>query len=153
MPPASEPLHDPESWGALNRPIADGRRISAPIAPQKRVQVPVAQAPHGFGELALEGEPPLLAVGDYRQAHALLEPDGVLHGPVFDGLELGTRDPARGGVPPRRNEPGRAPQPPDAVCVARDHGLDSSFNAGKNSRSQLSTGNCRSWRLIAIGHC
>lgn len=54
---ASKLLDDSEPCGALNRPIADGRRISAPIAPQKRVQVPVAQAAHGFGELALKGEP------------------------------------------------------------------------------------------------
>jgi hypothetical protein len=122
MPPAAELLHDPESCRALNRPIADGRRISAPVAPQKRVQVPVAQTAHGFGELALEGETPLFAVGDYWQAHALLEPDGVLHGPVFDGLEPGRRDPARGGVPARRNEFRRAKQAADVVCMARDHG-------------------------------
>jgi len=117
-----ELLHDPEPCGALNRPIADYRRISAPIAPQKRVQAPVAQAAHGFGELALEGEPLPLAVGDHRQAHALLKPDCVLHGPVFDGLEPGTRDPARGSVFPRRNEFGRVEQAADVVCVASDHG-------------------------------
>src|SRR5438128_3407212 len=95
MSPASELLHDPESCGALNRPIADGSRISAPIAPQKRVQVPLAKTAHGFGELALEGEPPLLSVGDHRQAGAFLDPDRVLHCPVVEGLEPSLRGPGR----------------------------------------------------------
>src|SRR3989441_1252988 len=118
-------LHDPEPCGALNRHIADGRRISAPVAPQKRVQLPIAEAADGFGESALEGEPTLLAVGDHWQAHALLKPDGILHGPVFDGLEAGPRDPARGGVFPRRNEAGGAKQAADVVCVVSDHGARS----------------------------
>jgi hypothetical protein len=73
----------------------------------------------------LEGKPPLLAVGDHPQADALLEPDGVFHGSVFDGLESGTRDPACGGLFPRRNELGGAKQAADVVCVASDHGARS----------------------------
>ena len=59
------------------------------MPPQKRIQIPIAQAAHGFGESALEGEPTPLAVGDHWQAHPLLKPDGILHGSVFDGLESG----------------------------------------------------------------
>ena len=94
-----------------------------PAAPEKRAQVPLAQAVHGFGEPALKGISPLLAVGDHRQARALLELDGVRHGAVFDGLEPMARDALRGGRFPRRNEVGRSQQAADMVGMASDHGV------------------------------
>src|SRR5262249_6351791 len=119
---APELRHDPEPCRALDGPIADGGSISVPTAPQERVQVPTTQTAHGFGEPALKGQPTLLAIGDHGQASPLLEPDGILHGAVFDGVEPRLRDSARGNVFTRRNEIAGAKQAADMVCVISDQG-------------------------------
>ena len=95
-----------------------------------------------FGELALEGEPPLLSIGDYWQARTLLEPDRVLHGPVFAGFEVGMRHPARRSILPRRNEFRWAEKTADVVCMASDHGGSSATRP----RGGDAHGQCRALR-------
>src|SRR4029453_8961162 len=114
--------HDAESWGALHGPIADGGRISVPAAPQERIQIPIAQTAHRFGESALKEKPTLLAICNHGQASPLLQPDGILHSAIFDGLEPRRRDPACSDVLPRRDELEGTKQAADVICVISDQG-------------------------------
>ena len=92
-----------------------------PLAPQEGVQVPFAQAFHGLRELALEGKPPQLAVGDHLQSGFLLELDGLGHGAIFDRFEFAWRNAAGGRLFPRLQELGRPQQTVDMVCMDGDH--------------------------------
>ena len=86
---------NPEGLGTLGR-LVPHRPVAVPLPPQPGVDVVLAEAVRGLHHLALEGLPAHLAVRDDGEAGPLLQPDGPVHRPVFDALELGRGEPTRG---------------------------------------------------------
>jgi hypothetical protein len=105
------------------RPL-DGRvpdLLSVPLAPEEGVEVPLAEPLDRLRQLALEGEPSHLAVGDDVQARFLLEPDRLVDGAVLNPLELWRSDLAAVQPVARLEQPSRPEEASDHVGARLDH--------------------------------
>ena len=94
-----------------------------PIAPEERIQIPFTKALDGLNHLALERQPPHLAVGQHREAGLFLLGHRFVYGPVLDDLVAGSSDLARAKALLRGQQPRRPQQASDYVSVRRDHAL------------------------------
>ena len=61
--------------------------VAVPVAPQEGVQVPRPESVDRLQDLALEGEPAQLTIGDDFAARLLLERDHVVDRAVLGGLQ------------------------------------------------------------------
>jgi hypothetical protein len=114
--------HDTEILRALAARVTD-LLMTVPITPEKRIQVPLTKAFDGLYHLALERQPPHLAVRQQREAGLFLLGDRFVYGPVLDALvgwsgDLAGAEALLGGQQPRRPQ-----QAPDDISMRRDHAL------------------------------
>jgi hypothetical protein len=77
--------HDGQLFWALAPPVAN-LVVTVPITPEKRIQVPLTEAFDGLYHLALEGQPPHLAVRHHREAGLFLLGHRFVNGPILDAL-------------------------------------------------------------------
>ena len=95
--------------------------VAVPVAPQEGVEVAATEAVDRFGDLALEGEPAELAVGDDLAARGLLQGDDVIHRRVFARPELVRAQLAGGERFARFQQRLRTQQAAHVVGVDADH--------------------------------
>ena len=95
--------------------------VAVPVAPQEGIEIPATEAVDCLGDLALEGQPPKLAVGDDLAARCLLQGDDVVYCRVFAGPELGRVQLTGGERFARVQQRLRTQQAADVVDVDADH--------------------------------
>jgi hypothetical protein len=103
-------------------PVAD-RLVTLPITPEERIHVPFTKALDRLNHLALEREPPHLAIRKHREAGRFLLRHRFVYGPVLDPLVGWSGDLAGAKTLLRLQQPGRPQQAPDDVSMRCDHAL------------------------------
>jgi hypothetical protein len=95
--------------------------MTLPVTPEKCADVPFTKAFDGLDHLALERQPPHLAIRQHREAGFFLPGDRFVHGAILDALVGRSRNLASAQALLCLQQPWRPQQAPHDVGMRRDH--------------------------------
>ena len=139
--------HEPADHAEIDRPLAaslPAAAIAMPVAPQECIDIPVAEPVDSLGHLALEGEPPHVAVGHDVKARCLLQRNGLIDGAILNGLELRVTKTPGHPVVPRFAQCDRPEKTADNVGMCRNHRTPVLTAWGSTTLSKRRFGNASS---------